>query len=180
MYGLVNKAIRDLVVENYGQEKWSEICVLSDFPDEEFVAMSPYPDALTYTLIGNASRVLGADANVLLEKFGEYWIMYTASEGYGELMNLSGRSLPEFLANMDMLHNRIAGIMPELQPPKFVTRNIGDCSLELEYHTHRPGLVPMMFGMLRGLGKRFNLDCKVEHIQVKSAESECDVFLVSW
>lgn len=180
MYGLVNKAIRDLVVENYGEAKWSEICAMSDFPDEEFVAMSPYPDALTYTLVGNAARVLGADAHILLEKFGEYWILYTASEGYGELMNLSGRTLPEFLSNMDMLHSRIAGIMPELQPPKFVTRNIQENSLELEYHTHRAGLVPMMYGLLRGLGKRFNLEVKIEHIHTKASASDCDVFRVSW
>lgn len=180
MYGLVNKALRDLVVENFGSEKWSEICELSDFPDEEFVAMSPYPDELTFTLVGNASRVLGADASVLLDKFGEYWILYTASEGYGELMNLSGKTLPEFLSNMDMLHYRIAGTMPQLRPPKFVTRNITERSLELEYHSHRAGLVPMMFGLLRGLGKRFNLECKIEHIHSKSHEADCDVFLVSW
>ena len=29
MYGLVNKAIKDLVVENHGQEKWQEILLLA-------------------------------------------------------------------------------------------------------------------------------------------------------
>lgn len=180
MYGLVNKAIRDLVVSNYGEQKWSEICALSDFPDEEFVAMSPYPDELTFALVTNASRVLGADARVILQKFGEYWITYTATEGYGELMNLSGRTISEFLSNMDMLHNRIANVMPELQPPKFVTRNITDRSLELEYHTHRSGLVPMMFGMLHGLGQRFGVECQVEHIHAKEHAGDCDIFRVSW
>lgn len=180
MYGLVNKAIRDLVVQNFGEDKWIEICALSDFPDEEFVAMSSYPDQLTFTLVGNASRVLGVDAHIILEKFGEYWITYTATEGYGELMNLSGKSLPEFMSNMDMLHNRIAGIMPALQPPKFVTRNVQSNSLELEYHTHRSGLVPMIHGMVRGLGKRFGVECTVEQIHIKSHETDCDVFRVSW
>lgn len=36
MYGLVNKAIKDLVVNNHGEDKWKEICQLSDFHDEEF------------------------------------------------------------------------------------------------------------------------------------------------
>lgn len=180
MYGLVNKAIKDLVVTNFGEEKWREICVLSDFPDEDFIAMSPYPDKLTYTLVGNASKVLGLEANIILEKFGEYWILYTASEGYGDLLNLSGSTMSEFLGNMDLLHNRLAGIMPSLSPPKFVTRNVSESSLELEYWSNREGLVPMLFGMLRGLGKRFNKDCKVDHIQVKQTENDCHVFRVSW
>jgi len=180
MYGLVNKAIRDLVVENYGTEKWSEICRLSDFPDEEFVSMSPYPDALTYTLVGNASKVLGADASVLLEKFGEYWVLYTANEGYGELLNLSGSSLAEFLGNMDMLHSRIAGIMPELQPPKFKTRNLQERSVELEYYSHREGMTPMIHGLVHGLAKRFGHTCTVEQIKERANLEDCHVFRISW
>ncbi|MFM7194279.1 MAG: heme NO-binding domain-containing protein [Bacteroidota bacterium] len=180
MYGLVNKAIRDLIVENFGTEKWSEICRISDFPDEEFVAMSPYPDALTYTLVGNASKVLGADASVLLDKFGEYWVLYTANEGYGDLLSLSGNNLAEFLGNMDMLHNRIAGIMPDLKPPKFRTRNQQDRSIELEYYSHREGLTPMIFGLIRGLGKRFGQECTIEQIQERKSIEDCHVFKISW
>jgi hypothetical protein len=58
MYGLVNKAIKDLVVNNHGVEKWNEICKLSDFPEGDFVGMNSYPDKLTYDLVKNASRVL--------------------------------------------------------------------------------------------------------------------------
>lgn len=180
MYGLVNKAIRDLVVNNFGVEKWQHICQLSDFSDEDFIAMSPYPDQLTYTLVGNASKVLGVDANILLEKFGEHWILYTASEGYGDLLNLSGSTLAEFLGNMDMLHSRLTGIMPSLSPPKFTTRNVTSNSLELEYWSHREGLVPMLLGLLRGLGTRFGQPCTVEHIQVRKAADDCHVFRVTW
>ena len=72
MYGLVNKAIKDLVVTNHGEDKWKEICRLSDFHDEEFIGMNPYPDKLTYDLVKNASMVLKADAADILEAFGEY------------------------------------------------------------------------------------------------------------
>ena len=60
MYGLVNKAIRDLVVTNHGEDKWKEICRLSDFSDEEFIGMNPYPDKLTYDLVKNSSLVLNS------------------------------------------------------------------------------------------------------------------------
>ena len=180
MYGLVNKAIKDLVINNHGEEKWKEICQLSDFHDEEFIGMNPYPDKLTYDLVKNASRVLQADAGAILEAFGEYWILYTADEGYGDLMDLTGSNFVEFLSNLDMLHYRINNIMPELAAPQFSTRNESENSVELEYRSHRAGLVPMLYGLIKGLGKRFDLLVSVEHIQEKNDENDCHVFLIKW
>ena len=85
--------------------------------------------------------VLKADANDILEAFGEYWILYTADEGYGQLLNLSGSNLKEFLGNLNMLHDRITNIMPDLEPPKFTVREIDDNKIELIYESDRDGLV---------------------------------------
>jgi len=180
MYGLVNKAIKDLVVTNYGEETWLEIARNAGFDESEFVGLQSYPDKLTYDLVHHASIVLKSDAPVILEAFGEYWITYTAEEGYGELMELSGSSFPEFLANLDMLHARMSNIMPHLAPPLFTTRNEKANSLELEYRSHRAGLTPMLFGLIKGLGKRFNLNCRIKQILEKGDDSDCDVFLIEW
>jgi len=180
MYGLVNKAIKDLVVTNHGEEKWKEICRMSNHYEEDFIAMSPYPDKLTYELVSNASKVLNASPNDLLEAFGEYWILYTADEGYGELMNLTGSTFPEFLSNLDMLHYRINNIMPELQAPQFSTRNETANSVELEYRTHRSGLSPMLIGLIKGLGKRFGLAVTILNIQEKNETNDCSVYKISW
>ena len=180
MYGLVNKAIKDLVVSRFGADKWHEICELTDFQDGEFVSMHSYPDKLTYDLVKNASKVLQADAHVVLEAFGEYWILYTADEGYGDLMDLTGSSFVEFLTNLDMLHYRIGNIMPKLAPPQFSTRNETSNSVELEYRSHREGLVPMLHGLIRGLGKRFEMNVIIEQIQVKDEQNDCHVFLIKW
>lgn len=180
MYGLVNKAIKDLVVTNHGEDKWKEICKLSNFEDEEFVGMNPYPDKLTYDLVKNASHILKADASDILEAFGEYWILYTANEGYGDLMDMSGSSFVEFLNNMDMLHYRINNIMPELVAPQFTTRNEKENSIELEYRSHREGLTPMLIGLIKGLGKRFDMICQIEQIVFKGPDSDCHVFKITW
>lgn len=180
MYGLVNKAIKDLVVSNHGTEVWEEICRRAGFEELEFVGMNPYPDKLTYDLVRYASEVLKADAADILEAFGEYWITYTADEGYGELMDLSGDTFPDFLANLDMLHQRIRGIMPNLAPPQFNTRNVQENSLELEYYSDRVGLVPMLYGLIKGLGKRFNLTCTVVQIEDKAENGKCHVFKIDW
>ena len=180
MYGLVNKAIKDLVVTNHGEEVWKEICRLSDFEDMDFIGMNPYPDKITYDLVKNASIVLKADAADILDAFGEYWILYTADEGYGDLMDLTGSSFVEFLGNLDMLHYRINNIMPQLAAPQFSTRNQKENSVELEYRSHREGLVPMLYGLIRGLGKRFNMVVTTEQIQIKNEQNGCHVFLIRW
>ncbi|MDC1244211.1 heme NO-binding domain-containing protein [Crocinitomicaceae bacterium] len=180
MYGLVNKAIKDLVTENHGDEAWQKVCEIAEFHEGDFISMSPYPDKLTFTLVGAVSQVLKADATDVLEAFGEYWILYTADQGYGNLMDLSGKTFVEFLGNLDMLHYRIANMMPELRPPMFTTRNEKSNSVELEYRSHREGLVPMLYGLIRGLGKRFDMVVKVEQIETRSSEENPHVFLITW
>lgn len=181
MYGLVNKAIKDLVIKGHGQETWNRICQKVGFNEGDFVGMNPYPDKLTYDFVGAVSEELGADPADILEAFGQHWILYTANEGYGDLLDLTGDSFVEFLDNLDMLHYRINNLMPKLQAPQFVTRNHKENSVELEYHSHREGLSPMLVGLIKGLGKRFDLEIKeVKQIEFKSKNDENNVFFIEW
>ena len=181
MYGLVNKAIQDLVCSKFGEDKWLEIKKLSNFEDDFFIGLQTYPDELTYTMVKNASKVLGADSSIVMQAFGEYWILYTANEGYGDILSLSGDTFTEFLNNLDMLHQRVNNIMPDLVAPQFSTRNETNNSIELEYRSRRAGLCPMVIGLLNGLCQRFNLDgYTVSQILHKDENNDCDVFSITW
>ncbi len=180
MYGLVNKAIRDLVINGYGEEKWLEICQLSDFEDEDFIDMETYPDSLTYNLVASASKVSGVDSSKILELFGEHWILYTADEGYSEIMNLTGNTFVDFINNLNILHERINNLMPRLNAPHFQSRNETPNSIELEYRSHREGLIPLLRGMIIGLGKRFEMEVNVKQIEFKNQGADCDVLIIEW
>jgi hypothetical protein len=180
MYGLVNKAIKDLVVSNHGESIWQEICLKAGFYEQDFIGMSPYPDKLTYDLVRHASDVLNVEQTAILEAFGEYWILYTAKEGYGDLLDLTGATFTEFLDNLDMLHYRINNLMPQLAAPQFSTRNSSTNYTELEYRSHRAGMIPMLIGLIRGLGKRFDLTVDIEQIEFKQEGHDCDVFKITW
>ncbi|MFM1805569.1 MAG: hypothetical protein RL136_2448, partial [Planctomycetota bacterium] len=128
---------------------------------------------------GAASAELGAPAEAILEEFGLYWVKYTAEAGYGELMKGAGKSFPEFLRNLDQLHTRVKLSFPHLAPPSFAVSDETAGSLVLSYYSSRPGLAPLVVGLLRGLGDRFEVDVTARFERVEG-ERPHDRFDVQW
>ncbi len=127
--------------------------------------MRQYPDAATYRLVAASSEVLGLPPEQVLESFGRYWIIYTAREGYGELLKLSGRSIWEFLANLDNLHARVGLSFAKLRPPSFSCSDQTPTSVKLHYRSTRQGLTHLVIGLLIGLGEMFETPVTVELLQ---------------
>lgn len=180
MYGLINQAIRGLVIENFGEEMWARIRTSAGVETDDFVSMQSYDDAVTYELVGAASKELDLPAETVLETFGKYWVNYVGQENYGELMNAAGDDLPTFLENLDQMHARIMLSFPELNPPTFRVTDRSENSLVLHYHSERPGLAPLVVGLLHGLGHRFKTDVSVEHDRQDFGDGEHDVFTVRY
>jgi hypothetical protein len=180
MYGLVNKAVQDLVTKQFGETKWAEIKAKAGLDDETFVSMNSYDDSVTYGLVGAASEVLGMSPAAILEAFGEYWTLYTAKEGYGELIKMSGGNLVEFMKNLDNLHARVGLSFPDLKPPSFQVTDLTSDSLNLHYRSERQGLGPLVAGLIRGLGKMFNTEVEVALLESRESGSDHDVFGVKY
>jgi hypothetical protein len=180
MYGLVNKAIHDMVCSQFGQETWQQIRSKAAVETDSFLSMEGYPDDVTHRLVKAASAVLGLSGAEIMQAFGEFWVKYTAEEGYGELMDMSGDNLPEFLQNLDALHARVGITFPKLQPPSFDCTETDESWLTLEYHTHREGLAPMVVGLVKGLGSRFDTEVAVTQTQSKAEGADHDEFLVQY
>lgn len=179
MYGLINKAVEGLARSRFGAETWHRIRVRAGLKDEPFVSMEQYGDDVTYSLVAAASAELGVPAEAILEELGLYWVLYTAEGGYGDLLKTAGRTLPEFLLNLDQMHTRVQLSFPNLRPPSFAVRNATADSLELHYHSERAGLAPLVVGLLKGLGERFGLVLEITVRRVEGAHSY-DAFDVRW
>lgn len=162
MYGLVNKAVEKFVIENHGEEVWLQIKNHAKIEEESFISMQPYPDKMTYDLVGAASEILNVDAEQILELFGQYWIKFSM-KGYGELLKLAGNTFPEFLKNLDNMHSNIAQSYTKLQPPSFICHEITENKIELIYISNRPGLMPFVKGLLIGLGDYFKITLEISY-----------------
>lgn len=180
MYGLVNQAIEDMVLSQFGEATWAKIKKEAQVAPPIFENMQSYPDAVTYDLVSAANRVLGIPAEQILELFGEYWVLYTAEKGYGDMLTMAGHDLASFLQNLDNLHSIVGSMMPHLQPPSFKCTDITSDSLTLHYYSKRQGLAPMVIGLIRGLGKRFNKTCEAKHIGSETSNNVHEIFEVKW
>lgn len=180
MYGLVNKAIDELVVKTYGEETWDKIRKKAGFEDEEFIGLKSYPDELTYNLVVAGAEELKLPAETLLELCGETWITHTATHGYENVLNLAGNNMIDFLHHLNAIHAKITQLMPDMKPPIFKVKNEFVTGVELLYKSDRKGLEPMATGILKGLGRRFGLEVSVKVLGQDKDFPDSILFDISW
>ncbi|MCF7732343.1 MAG: heme NO-binding domain-containing protein [Akkermansiaceae bacterium] len=180
MYGLVNKAIGELVVGGFGKANWEAIKARAGVDEDVFISNQGYPDELTYQLVGAAAEVLKLTAEQVLVAFGEHWVLHTSMRNYGPMMKSGGKTLREFLINLPNFHTRVAMIYPKLAPPRFECTEVTETSLHLHYMTHRPGLTAFVSGLLQGLGKLYETPCTSTVIARKDQGEDHDIFAVQW
>lgn len=180
MYGIVNKAIQDMVTDRFGADEWEAIKEKSGVDVDFFLSNEPYDDALTYRLAEAAAEVLGLSVGQVLNAFGEYWILKTGKEKYGGLMEAGGKNLQEFLTNLPIFHNRIMLLYPKLTPPEFRVSHSTPNSIHIHYHSKREGLQEFVRGLLSGLAKMYQACATIELVQSRDEGSTHEIFKVSW
>ncbi|HUF98992.1 MAG TPA: heme NO-binding domain-containing protein [Ilumatobacter sp.] len=174
----MNQGLQDFVSSVGGDALWRAVRSAAGVETEVFVSMNSYPDAVTLELVGAASRVLDMPTEEILRAFGKHWILYTARRGYGAIFDTMGRTLPEFLANLDMMHTRLSLSMPELRPPAFVCEPLEDGRIRIEYRSGRDGLAPMVVGLLEGLAEMYGLEMAVRHTVERHPGHDHDEFVL--
>src|SRR5688500_3916901 len=180
MYGLVNAAFRELVVSTRGNEVWEEIRAKSGVQEQHFSKMGGYPDELTYRMVAAGAEILGVTSEQLLISFGEFWVSYTIREGYEEMFEIAGPSLPDFLLCLDELHVRVGQIFPKLKPPSFRFDIIDKSTMRMHYLTSREGLCPFVQGLLLGLSARFQTRLDVEQVECRAHGADHCVFMLKF
>ena len=179
MYGLVNEALRELVISTAGEDVWLKIAAEARTSTDGFEALCPYSDAVTYKLVELAAPELDIPATELLRRFGKFWVTYTADEGYGDVMFLFGTDFRSCLRNLNRMHAHMGATMPMLKPPRFKLEEQSPEKAVLHYFSHREGLAPMVIGLLDGLAEKYNEQIEIQFVP-NGSRSDHDEFEISF
>ena len=171
MYGLINSSLQSMIRETFGDDEWNRVLSASGVPEDSFLSMRSYDDAITYDLVGAASTVLGEPVDACLQMFGEWWVLETAAKSYGALMEASGRDLVQFLRNMNALHDRITGTFVNYVPPEFSVESLEGNRHRIHYISKREGLVPFVDGLLKGLAEHFDTELEVLDLKLLDVDA---------
>uniref|UniRef100_A0A914Y2G8 guanylate cyclase n=1 Tax=Panagrolaimus superbus TaxID=310955 RepID=A0A914Y2G8_9BILA len=96
--------------------------------------------------------------------YGAFLIEYTMEIGWDELLRTMSPNLKGFLDNLDSLHYFIDHVVykANLRGPSFRCEEGDDNSIILHYFTGRPGLYPIVKGVVREVARRvFNMDINI-------------------
>lgn len=178
MYGLVNKLVVASIERHHGADRWVEIGGKLPFDWRRYVAMQPYDDAETYAIVGAACEGLGVDAAGLLRLIGRDWVAHTSQHEYRDLFTLYGPDLYGFIGNLNSLHAALGAQMPALRPPSFTVRREEDGTVVVGYYSHRPGLSPLVVGLLEGLCEHFGVSAQVHHSASRQDGLDHDEFRI--
>ena len=180
MYGIVNKAIENLVIENFGELKWNIIKESSGIDVEFFMSNESYDDDITYKLAEAVSKEMNISLSDVFITFGEYWVLKTGKEKYGSLMEAGGSNLKDFLKNLPTFHNRIMLLYPKLTPPEFKVSHEEERSIYLHYFSKREGLKDFVRGLIQGLGILYNTNVLIDLIEDRDKGDHHEIFKISW
>lgn len=180
MYGIVNKSIEELVVQNFGAKKWEEIKTQSNINIEYFISNESYDDDVTFVLAQTIAENLDTPLSEVLKSFGEWWILHTGKNHYGYLLESGGENFKSFLLNLPAFHNRVMMMYPKLTPPEFQISHVEENSVHLHYLSKRKGLTDFVYGLISGLGIFFSTEVTVNHVGSVPGENTHEIIKVTW
>jgi hypothetical protein len=156
MYGMIHRSVRQMVLDNLGEDAWYAIEQKLDIGPSELLSGMPYNDALTIAIISEASARLNLSMDTGMFELGRYWIRYADGGSLAPIMNFTGQTLASFIENLDRMHLAVSAAMPGTRLPSFTTISSAPGHLLVEYRSDRTGMEDFVIGLFDGLITRFH------------------------
>lgn len=123
----------------------------------------------------SACNPTGLDAATLLEMFGEQFLLWCQESGYAKTLRLLGRTLQDFLANLDALHDHLSMVYPHMEAPSFrCTAGLRKSEFLLHYYSDRDGLEGVVMGIVKSVAREYYLVEVEMKLQKKKGEDGSD------
>ena len=122
----------------------------------------------------------GLDAGTILEMFGEQFLLWCQESGYSKTLRLLGRSLQDFLTNLDALHDHLSIIYPQMDAPSFrCTGGFKKSEFLLHYYSDRVGLESIVMGIVKSIAREYyNTEVEMRLLVQKGPESDHSIFSI--
>ena len=112
--------------------------------------------------------------------FGEQFLLWCQESGYSKTLRLLGRSLQDFLTNLDALHDHLSIIYPQMDAPSFrCTGGLKISEFLLHYYSDRPGLENIVMGIVKSVAREYyNTEVEMKLLVQKGLESDHSIFSI--
>ena len=112
--------------------------------------------------------------------FGEQFLVWCKESGYAQTLQRLGRSLQDFLTNLDALHDHLSIIYPQMDAPSFrCTETESKRQFMLHYYSSREGLERIVIGIVKSVAREFyGVEVQMTLLQSKEDGLDHALFLI--
>lgn len=164
MYGMVHRAICELLAERHSETEWEAAKSQLSINPDGMISAQVYPDGQTLQLVNEAAGLLGVSAQEFLQQLGHFWITFAERSSYRHILDFTGADLASFIVGLDRMHEAVASAMPEADVPSFSLVECKSGMLIVDYRSNRQGLEGLVIGLFHGLLERFRHHGEVVHV----------------
>jgi len=169
MKGVIALALKEMVKERFGRDKWKAALKKAGIDSEPIILpILDVDDQTVLKIVNSVCEVLNISLIQAADAFGDYWVnVYSQKMYISHYENV--KTAKEFLLKMDSIHVVTTQSMPGAHPPRFGYEWKNEKTLIMKYKSSR-GLIDFMVGLIKGVGKFYKEDLKVT--KLGSAEVE--------
>lgn len=160
MKGVIMLAIKEMVQEKFGKDKWESTLKKAGIEKEpNIMPISNVDDQTILKVLSSVCEVLNISMTQAADAFGDYWISVYSQKMYSSYY-ANVKTAKEFLLKMDSVHIASTKTIPDAHPPRFEYDWKDEKTLIMKYKSSRD-LIDIMVGIIKGVGKFYKEDLKV-------------------
>lgn len=169
MKGVIICAIKELVKENFGEEKWKEILKKANLEKDMIILpTSDFSDEIFFKILSSLCNVLNISIEEAAKSFAEYWVLNYSQKIYKPYYE-TAKSAKDFLLKMDEVHFRETQRLEKANPPRFDYKWKDEKTLIMTYKSKR-NLIAFMIELIKAVGKYYKENLIVEKISDKEVQ----------
>jgi len=160
MKGVIVLALKEMVSERFGKDKWEKALAKAGIDKEPIILpTSNVDDKIILAVVNSLCEVLGISLAQAADAFGDYWVNVYSQKIY-RVHYIGVETAKDFLLKMDSIHVASTKGLPDATPPRFEYEWKNDKTLIMKYKSKR-GLIDFVVGLIKGVGKFYKEDLKV-------------------